>query len=56
MKYRVIDTKSNKDITDDYEWFLSSDGDLFYRDPILDDFHFYLTAKAIPVVEDWNEI
>ena len=43
--YRVIDTTTGKDITDDYAWVLRPNGDLFYT--LYCDFIGYPTAKVV---------
>lgn len=53
MKYRVIDTRTGYDITDDFKWVITPDGELSYR--FYGDLIGCPTAKAVPSVEDWNE-
>ncbi len=54
MKFKVIDTRTNKDITHDCTWVITPDGELHYL--VYGDLIGCPTAKAIPIVEDWNEI
>ena len=50
MKYRVIDVKTGKDITDTEYWTLTPDGDLYYSED--DECYNCLSAKAVLVTED----
>ena len=55
ITYRVFDTETNKDITEDYCWVIQTDGQLSY----VDECGYFLTypcAKAIfTTKEDTNE-
>lgn len=50
MKYKVIDTRTDMDITDDCTWVTTPDGKLHYL--VYGDLIGCPTAKAILIVED----
>lgn len=51
ITYKVIDSRTGKDITDDYAWVVRPNGDLFYMEYC--NFIGYPTAKVvITVAED----
>jgi hypothetical protein len=53
MTYKVIDTRTNEDITNDYCWCLSPDGTLAYNE--YGDLIGLSTAKAIFKIEENND-
>lgn len=53
MKYKVIDTRTNVDITNDYTWVITPDGELHYL--VYGDLVGFPPAKVIPIVEDSNK-
>lgn len=54
MKFKVIDIRTNKDITHDCKWVITPDGELHYL--VYGDLIGCSTARAIPILEDWNEV
>ena len=53
LEYKVINSKTGEDITADYDWIITPNGDLYYTDAN-NDFCYYALAKAIPVVQCWD--
>ena len=52
LEYRVISVRTGKDITDDYDWVISPNGELNY---LYDgDLVGCPSAKAVPVLDCWN--
>lgn len=49
ITYRVIDKRTNKDITDDYYWVMRPDGSILYYDYDLIGFDY---AKAVVTVTE----
>ena len=50
LKYKVINTKTGEDITDEYDWVLTPNGDLYYTNQY-NDFCYYVAAKVEPVIQ-----
>ncbi len=48
LKYRVINSKTLEDITDEYDWVLTPAGDLYYTDAY-NNFCYYANATAVSV-------
>ena len=46
LKYRVVNSKTGEDITDEYDWVLTPDGDLYYTDAY-NNFCYYANAKVV---------
>ena len=55
MKYKVINIKTGDDITNDYDWVLTPNGDLYYTNAY-NDFCYYANAKAILPVSMCSDI
>ena len=53
LEYKVIDTKTGEDIPDKYDWVVCLNGDLYYTNAY-NDFCYYASAKAEPVIKCWD--
>ena len=53
LKYRVINTKTGKDITTDYDWIVTPNGDLYYTNAY-NDFCYYAAASPAPIIDCWD--
>lgn len=52
ITYRVIDTRTNKDITKEYDWVLQPNGRLAYN--MYGDLIGFAYAKAIFTIEEYD--
>lgn len=56
MKYRVIDTRTGNDITEEQRWILTPQGQLAYVGEFGNAITICGKVMAVPVAEDWNEV
>ena len=52
LEYKVINSKTGEDITADYDWVISPNGELNYL--CYGDLTGYPNAKAVPVIQCWD--